>query len=1671
MIQSTPSHRLPVVAVLALVVVAIISGCGHETDSNGYVVVRDSQDKENLPYQFDILSRHPVRAGDGKPTIGRVVPITTCGNGQLRLYWAVDHWRRPEPLSSVILYADYRFTDAISHLHIPTLGFSDNYEMDFDSDGICDIMVTYRTHDTLWLSGINEERGIFLTLPLATGQDINGSGHWDGRGYILGDYDLDGDGVPELLVAVDTGYDLYPRTLLCVDLVREEVRWRYDVAGIIHKDPMWIGPLTEGGPTEIIISVNSKGNAAVANGMDDLHAYMVALDADGNELHRRVTDQVFGNARFAVVDRDGDGSREVALVQRDTLSGPGDDLVERSYFAVLDTSWKQIDRVEIAPGRVDRIDRLDIDGDGADEIEIPFPDGRIMFLNERLEVVGKLRLPQRGYAWVAEDFLGTGEPQLIGGTGDGGLWLLLSPDFQPLARVKLPEGHMASLARFIPGNRLGEPMMTVAAEGSTVYYTLGLNRSPWWTVFARNPWLGPIIVFVPMGLVALLIAWLWIRARRQARTIAQQRDRLGATIDQLRQAQARLVAAEELEVAQEALKASEQRFRELADMLPQPVYEMNLQGLITYANEAGIKVFDVNPSMLKKGIHWTRFIAESEHDLMQQRINDIIQQGIEYHREWKAVLPDGSELPVLIYSNPIYRDGSVVGIRGIVVDISDIKESQRALVESEEKYRALVESASEAIFMVDYTGRYLFMNTIAAQRLGGSQDEFVGRTIQEVFPQEYSDRHLKSIRSVFDVGEGAMFESTTMLQGKEHHYRTSLQPVRDADGRIFAVTGIGRDITALVVARRELQSERDFIRRLLDTANGLIICLDERFRITVFNDEAERVTGYSRDEVLGMDWRKLFMPDEHLSHEIDDFRSWVQEHPRDSYEGPLKTKAGEIRTILWSNSSLIDEATGELTAIAVGQDITDRIEAEEALRQSEQEYRLVVENVRAAIAVVDAEGRFLFVNGIGAAVHNLAPQDMIGRTQWEVFPGPIADRQVENVRQVIRTGEPLSEEAEVYEPERGTCWYHTTLQPYRNASGVITAALVVAHDITEAKQAAAALRESEERYQTLVEASRDAIIVADIADRRHIFANSAASRIFGIPHDEIMNTGVHDPTSPAGQKRAIEVFETILEGRTEPIYDVPAKARDGRQIYLDISGVRATFEGRDVLIGFFRDVTDRYEATRALRESEERFRSIAEATPSPLVMSRLRDGVIIYANRALGPALGYDPDEMVGMQASNLYASDEERRRVLEALERDGEARNLEVAGRRKDGSEMYALLSGRIIEFEGEQVVFGSFNDITDRRKAEQALKESEERFRRIAEATPVAVAIADLSEYSINYANSHCDRLFGYEPGGMIGLPTTNLYYDPEERRDMLAAVLEGGMVSNREIRLRRQDGSPFWALLTIRRTSFEGKPSVIASFIDITEHRRSERELRKAAQERYELSKRIAGSVAHEIYNALFPVSTSVTKLDERIELNEPGEIERNRKLLDLAKRAVKRAIDATGLVKEYSRLESERSDEPVDLKEVIDETLEINSQRIADSSVQVSVSVSDEAGPGMSRRHAFSLFNNLLINALDALEEVDRQRQIDIKAQVEDGRWRIEFTDNGPGIPESQREQVFKPFYTTKRTRGTGLGLAMIQQIVELYGGTIELESSVDRFTRFLILLYVAGTGGGARNRTT
>ena len=235
----------------------------------------------------------------------------------------------------------------------------------------------------------------------------------------------------------------------------------------------------------------------------------------------------------------------------------------------------------------------------------------------------------------------------------------------------------------------------------------------------------------------------------------------------------------------------------------------------------------------------------------------------------------------------------------------------------------------------------------------------------------------------------------------------------------------------------------------------------------------------------------------------------------------------------------------------------------------------------------------------------------------------------------------------------------------------------------------------------------------------------------------------------------------------------------------------------------------------------------------------------------------------------------------------------------------------------------------------------------------------------------------------------------------------------------------------------------------------------ELKKAqeqliAAEKYKQAKDIAGGVAHEIHNALSPALNSLDKLQQVLLATETTDPERIGRLLNLIERSLMRANNMTELVNRYSRLEAEKKGEPVDLNSIFEEIAGDNRERLEKLKVKFDLVIPRDLKISCYKPHAYSLFNNLLLNSLDAVSGTDGQT-IRAVARGENRKVRIEFSDSGPGIPVEDLPRIFDAFYSTRPSTGTGLGLAMVRKIVELYDGQIEVESVLDKGAKFTILL--------------
>jgi len=364
------------------------------------------------------------------------------------------------------------------------------------------------------------------------------------------------------------------------------------------------------------------------------------------------------------------------------------------------------------------------------------------------------------------------------------------------------------------------------------------------------------------------------------------------------------------------------------------------------------------------------------------------------------------------------------------------------------------------------------------------------------------------------------------------------------------------------------------------------------------------------------------------------------------------------------------------------------------------------------------------------------------------------------------------------------------------------------------------------------------------------FASRGVSRL-GYTPEQFVSGEVSWPgiTHPDDVPRLeAEVSRSIEEGH--PGFGQEYRLRDSSGTYHWVEDSNIVFRAPDGspthVQGIVFDVTDRKRAEEALRASEERFRSIFEASPIG-VYRTTPDGRILDANPATLQMLGYSSlDELAtrNLDEEEWYEPDYPRSEFKERLQRDGEVRGLESAWMRRDGTAVFVRESAATICNEaGEPLYYqGTIEDITERKRAEQALRESEERYRTLFENAPVGIGVSSY-DGQVLALNDYMVRSTGYSLSEADGFTLADAYESLEDRTKLLARVREDGSVCDYEVRLKRRDGTPFAGLLNVTPINFGGQEALLSMVEDITEKKRAEEERLEYQEQLRSLSSQLA------------------------------------------------------------------------------------------------------------------------------------------------------------------------------------------------------------------------------------
>jgi two-component system, chemotaxis family, CheB/CheR fusion protein len=499
------------------------------------------------------------------------------------------------------------------------------------------------------------------------------------------------------------------------------------------------------------------------------------------------------------------------------------------------------------------------------------------------------------------------------------------------------------------------------------------------------------------------------------------------------------------------------------------------------------------------------------------------------------------------------------------------------------------------------------------------------------------------------------------------------------------------------------------------------------------------------------------------------------------------------------------------------------------------------------------------------------------------------------------------------------------------------------------------------------------------------------------------------------------------------------------------------------------DVSEIRETQAALAESEERYRMLWETTTDAIIVLD-EQSVIRYANTAMHTIFGYDQAEVIGRDLAMLQPEHLRNRhrqgiaRYLATHEKRLNWRATQTTALHRDGHEFPIEISFSHVTIGGKQLFAGFLRDVTERVRAENALRESEERYRRIVENAHEGIWTID-AQACTTFTNARMAEMLGYTVEEMKGRHLSE-FMDAEVWADAQRSMVgrAQGRSETKEMRYRRKDGSALWALIAASPIfaadgSFQGATALVT---DITDRRRMEEELRHA--QKMEAVGRLAGGIAHDFNNQLTVIEGYGTLAMGRSTDHNVA------KCLAYIVSAAGRSAALVRQLLTFSR-KGHHAFAPLDVHRLIDEVVEMLGRSVPKN---IRIERDLRAGDPMVQGDVSLLQNvllNLALNARDAmpdggelryateLVELDAERAARLGGGLPGGRYlRLTVSDTGQGMSQEVQRHLFEPFFSTKGPgQGTGLGLASVYGTVTQHRGGIEVESAVGRGSHFRLFL--------------
>jgi len=1108
------------------------------------------------------------------------------------------------------------------------------------------------------------------------------------------------------------------------------------------------------------------------------------------------------------------------------------------------------------------------------------------------------------------------------------------------------------------------------------------------------------------------------------------------------------------------------------------------QGLIEHASD-GVFIADANGKYLEANPSGCAMLGYTRDEILSKRISDLVapediaatplrldelRQGKTVLLERRLIRKNGSLLPVEI-SASMAPDGR---FQSIIRDITERKQAEKEI----QQLSRFPHENPNPVLRIAQNGKILYANQ-SSEPILTAWDRNMGQNI----PEEWRAQ----IASVLESGETKEAE----LNWQEKIFSCAMTPVLDEG----YVNIYGRDITDRKQAEEELKESERKLRELnsdLKQAQSIAHLgnwkWDLKTSTVEWSDEMFNIFGIDKDSYsgrLGDVIAKVIHPDDLHIVLPENAAKFAGNKPQeyriiwpDGSTHHIWAKAGE---------SILDEQGNPAYLTGIAQDITERKQSEEKLTASEVRYRRLFETAKDGILILDADtGMVVDVNPFLVKMLGFSHETFLGKAIWDLgfFKDVVANQEnfVEfQQKEYIRYEDlPLkTSQGKLINVE-----FVSNVYPV-NHHKVIQCNI---RDITERKLAEEVLAQEKVFIEALLESVPGYLYVYD--DQGNLIRwNKKHETMTGYSAEELSHMNM---SKWFEGDDAIRVAAAVEEVMTTGYGEVEANLliKGGGKLLIHSNGVRLNLNGKTYFTGVGIDITERKQAEKALEESEARWRRAIADSPIP-IMIHDEDDRVLQLSSGWTKFSGYDIDDIPTLADWTERAYGERTGFKKDYIDQlfliNQTVQNGEWEVTAKDGSK-------RIWDFQttplgqggqGRRVIHSMALDITERKQAEELLRENEARLHLALKAAKAGTWEWDL-QTNKNIWSEELWKIYGLEPHGSEPLYDTWLaIIHPDDREMSAQTVIEAAKNEtelNTEWRVIDKDGTQRW--LMSRGQPLKNSAGQVVRFIgtvlDITERKQAEkklaqysehleemveqrtRELRDTQeklvrQERLATLGQLAGSVGHELRNPLGVISNAIYFL----KLTQPNASDKVKEYLDIIEKETHTSDKIVTDLLDFTRIKS-MDRQPVSVSELLRQTRE----RYA---IPPAISVAFEIPADLPQiyvdpQHIIQVLINLISNACQSMIPTGSGTgalnlgKLTISAAAQSAMIKIAVQDTGAGIIPENMQKIFEPLYTTK-IKGIGLGLAVSRKLTEANGGRIEVESGAGKGSTFTVYLPV------------